>query len=102
MPKGVARVQGSSGEYINHFNMIRLRVTGEGSLKLTLRSLQNVREFQIADITMSATTDIQPFRLANFKSQRASLEIGTTSINEHFRINRIIIYTRPIEAEYPA
>jgi hypothetical protein len=102
MPKGTARIQGSSGEYINHFNMIRMRVTGSGNLKLTLNSLQDVRQFQLADISMSSSTDIQPFRLANFQTQRASITIGTTNINEHFRINRIIVYSRPIEAEYPA
>lgn len=102
MPKGTARAQGSSGEYINHFNMVRMRVTGSGNLKLTLKSLQDVREFALADISMAESTDIQPFRLANFQTQRASLTLGTNNINEHFRINRIIIYSRTIEAEYPS
>lgn len=102
MPKGTARAQGTSGEYLNHFNMVRMRVTGNGNLKLSLQSLGALKEFQIVDIPMSPNTDIQPFRLANFITQRAALNIGTTGINEYFRINRIIIYSRPFSTEYPA
>lgn len=102
MPKGTARGIGSSGEFFNHFNMVRLRVTGNGNLKLTLKSLQSVKQDQLADISMSETTDVQPFRLANFVTQRAAIEIGTDNINEYFRINRIILYSRPFDSEYPS
>lgn len=101
MPRGAARTQGSSGEYINHFNMVRMRVNGEGTLKLKLHSLQSVRSEQLADIQMSETTDIQPRVLANFSTQRAALEGKTVSINDYFKINRIIIYSRPLFSEYP-
>lgn len=101
MPKGTARSHGSSGELINHFNMVRMRVTGTGNLRLTLFSLNDVKWQSLPDIVMSETTDIQPRKLANFKTQRASLQIGTVNINEYFRINRIIIYSKPIYSEYP-
>lgn len=102
MPKGTARSHGSSGEMVNHFNAVRLRVVGQGSLKLKLLSLQDVQEQQLADLPMSLVTDTQPTRLANFTTQRASLEIKTTSINDYFRINRIIIFSRPVAVEYPS
>jgi len=102
MPKGTARSRGSSGEMVNHFNAIRLRVVGQGSLKMKLFSLQDVQEQQLADLPMSLRTDTQPTRLANFTTQRASLEIMTNSINDYFRINRIIIFTRPVASEYPS
>jgi len=102
MPKGTARSHGSSGEVINHFNAVRLRVIGQGSLKLKLKSMQDVQEQQLADLPMSLRTDTSPTRLANFTNQRASLEIQTTSINDYFRINRIIIFSRPVASEYPS
>lgn len=101
MPKGTARSHGSSGELVNHFNMIRIRVVGTGSLKMSFFSLDNMKRQDLPDISMSARTDIQPRKLANFKTQRASLQIGTNNINDYFRINRIIIYSRPIYSEYP-
>lgn len=101
MPKGTTRPHGSSGEVISHFNMVRLRVNGRGNLKLKLLSMQDVTYQQLAEIQMADTTNIQPRVLANFKEQRAKLEIGTTSINDFFRINRIIIYTKFFASEFP-
>lgn len=102
MPKGTARSSGSSGEYISHFNAIRMRVIGTGSLKLTFYSLQDMTSQQLADIPLNEATNIQPTRLANFMEQRASLELGTTSINDYFRVNRILIFSKPTFTSYPA
>src|SRR3990167_6309161 len=100
MPKGMARSAGSSGENISHFNSVRMRVIGTGSLQMTLFSLQDVRSEVLVPFTMSLTTNIQPTRLANFIEQRASLEVKTTAINEYFRINRIIIFSRKFASSY--
>ena len=101
MPRGTARSQGSSGEAISHFNAVRMRVVGTGFLKMTFFSLQNQTYFQMADLEMSEITHISPIRLANFIDQRASLQIETHSINDYFKINRIIIFSREFAAEYP-
>lgn len=101
MPKGVARSSGSSGEQISHINMVRLRVTGQGALKLALLSLQDVNRQQLYDIPLSPRTAIQPRTLANFKEQRAKLEIGTNTINDYFRITRIILYSKYFASEFP-
>lgn len=101
MARGTPRSSGSAGEIISHFNMIRMRVTGRGALKIAMLSLQDVNRQQLSDISMSDRTNIQPRVLANFKEQRAKLELKTVSINDYFRINRIIIYSRYFAAEYP-
>ena len=101
MPKGVARQQGSSGELISHFSAVRLRVVGNGILRLTMYSLQDVESSTLPTITMATSTNRQPAVLANFIQQRASLEIKTTDINEWFRINRVIVFTKPLWADYP-
>lgn|SRR5574339_723592 len=102
MPRGTARTHSSIGERISHFNAVRMRVVGVGFLKLTFYSLQDQTSFQLADIEMAEITRISPLRLANFIEQRASLRLQTNSINEYFRVNRIIIYARDYSAEYPA
>jgi hypothetical protein len=101
MPKGTTRSSGSSGEYISHFNAVRMRVLGTGNLKLTLYSFQDINYFQMADLPMSLATNIQPTRLANFMEQRASLKLGTDSINDYFKITRILIFTKPTFTSYP-
>ncbi len=101
MPKGSARGSGSSGEGINNFNAVRMRLTGSGSLLMSMFSLDDIRNTTLVPFTMSATTNIQPTRLCNFNEQRASLKIQTTAINEHFRINRIIIFSKEIFTSYP-
>lgn len=97
---GTAR-ESSSGENIYHFNAVRLRVVGQGSLKLAMFSLQDVTTELLADLPMSMRTNIQPNRLANFMDQRASLELKTVTINDYFRVNRIIIFSRETYSEYP-
>jgi hypothetical protein len=101
MPLGTALGSGSTGEAIIHFNAIRLRVVGTGQLRPTMISLQGVESQVLVPLTMSTTTDIQPTRLCNFIKQRAQLELKTTSLDEIFKINRIIVFAKPIFSDYP-
>lgn len=93
--------EGSSGENISHFTAVRLRVVGSGNLNMTLYSLDDVNSQVLAPLAMSATTNIQPTRLANFNEQRAALWLGTTEKDEYFRINRIILFSKEIFTSYP-
>ena len=101
MPLGTAK-DGSGGENIVHFNGVRMRVVGSGNLLMSLYSLDDVRSFTLVPFTLASTTRFEPFRLANFMEQRASLEIKTTAINEWFRINRVLVYAKPTFVDYPA
>lgn len=92
--------KGSPGNIL-HFNGIKLRVFGLGNLKLTLRSVQNVNEFEMVDHSMVTATNREPFVLANFKEQRAQLEITTDAIGETFTISKIIVFFKPVETGYP-
>lgn len=99
--RGTARPNGSSGENVMHFNAVRLRAVGIGALKLTLFSLQDEHFEALADLPLSHRTSLQPTRLASFIDQRASLELRTLTINDYFRVNRIIIYNKEFASEYP-
>jgi len=93
--------RGSAVGAINHYNAVRMRVTGAGSLQMKLLSLDDIDTQTLVPFTMAATTQREPTRLANFKSQRARLEIKTTLIDETFRISKIIIFSKPVESEFP-
>lgn len=100
-PVGAALSEGSSGENISHFAAIRIRLTGTGSLNMSVYSLDDVRSKDLVPFTMAAVTRIVPTRLVNFMEQRAAFELKTTEIDETFRINRIIIFTKEIFTSYP-
>jgi hypothetical protein len=91
----------ANAENINHFGSIRLRVKGSGNLQLTLYSIDNVKSQSIPAIGMQENTNIQPTRLCNFVQQRAALEVKTTAIDEQFKIDRIIIFSKIIFTSYP-
>jgi|SRR5215203_1758709 len=101
MPKGAALSELSSGESISHFAAIRMRVNGNGALQMTVYSLDDVKSKELVPFTMATTTRIIPTRLVNFMEQRACFEIKTTEIDESFRINRIIVFTRPVYTSFP-
>lgn len=101
MPKGSALSELSSGESISHFAAIRIRVNGNGNLKMEVFSLDDVRSKILVPITMSGATRIIPTRLVNFMEQRACFELKTTEINELFKINRIIVFQKEVFTSYP-
>ena len=97
----MARKASASEGLINHYTGVRLRVTGSGVLKMNLYSLDSVNTVALPNLTMAATTAREPFVLANFKSQRAQLEIRTDEIDERFRISKIVLYMKPSETQFP-
>ena len=101
MPIGSALSETSSGESISHFAAIRVRVNGTGNLKMTVYSLDDQRSKVLVPFTMAPKSRIIPTRLVNFVEQRASFELKTTEINEKFRINRIVIFTKEVYTSYP-
>jgi hypothetical protein len=102
MPLGTARPHGSHGDFINHCTGIRLRIVGAGNLNLTLFAPDGVASQTLVPIPLSATTRVHPFRLANFNQYRMQLSCSTTVIDEVMRVNRIIVFMKPIATMEPA
>jgi hypothetical protein len=101
MGKGAALSEMSLGENISHFAAIRIRVNGIGELKMRVFSLDDERVKQLVPFQMEYTTRLVPTRIVNFVEQRAAFELKTTTINERFRINRVIIYLKEIYTSHP-
>jgi hypothetical protein len=91
-----------SGEYEHHVVGVRMRVTGSGNMDLSLTDYDDIQTQNLVPIIMTATTRIEPLRLANFQSQRIRLVGGVSEINEWFQIQRILIFAKPVAQEYPA
>lgn len=88
-------------ENIIHFGGIRLRVVGSGNLRPTMYSFDKIKSSVLVPLVMNSTDNIEPTRISNFVSQRMMLRLETTAINEIMRINRIIIFAKPIYTSYP-
>lgn len=91
-----------SGEFEHHVVGTRMRVVGIGNMKLSLTDLDDIQTEVLVPIPMALTTRFEPFRLANFQSQRIRLVGKTTEIGETFKIQRILLYGKPVAQEYPA
>jgi len=88
------------GELI-HFNAVRLRVTGSGNLRLSLRSLDNINVSTLAVLPMLNVTNRELVTLSNYIDQLGQLELKTTAINETFSLSRIVIFVKPIATSHP-
>lgn len=90
----------SNGEILHHV-AIRIRVTGTGSLRTSLHSLDDVNSQTLFPLTMIASTNREETILANYTDQYGQIEVKTTGIDEIFNIDRIIFFVKPDAAEYP-
>lgn len=102
MAIGATMTEGSGGENIQHFSTIRLRAVGVGFLKMKVYSLDDVKTKDLAPLTLTSGTRIQPNRIVNFVEQRASFELWTENTDEWLRINRISVYLKEIYTSHPA
>jgi hypothetical protein len=97
------------GEQINHFAGVTMRVTGHGNLIPTWITQewgvdgqpQVGKTKQMAPVVLPQPAGRQPFRLGSFVAQRASLELKVTQIDETFRINRIVVWVKPLWTGFP-
>lgn len=90
-----------SQEAILHFGSITLRVVGTGDLVPTFYSYDKVYSQKLLPIPMTEVSGREPNRLSNFKAQRAVLRLETTKINEHFSINRIVLFAKKMYTSFP-
>lgn len=87
---------------IVHTTGLRMRVVGEGDLKMRLLSLDAVEEQVLVPFALETRTAKPLFRLANFQQPGTQLELSQTELDDRMRVNSIIIYVKPVFAEYPA
>lgn len=86
---------------INHYSSVRMRITGSGSLDMTMYSQDDTYSTTLVPFTMRSTSNIRPNRLMNFMHQRAYLKCSTNVSGEWFKINKIVIYAKEVFVDYP-
>jgi len=101
MARGSAASEGSGGDNVQHFSTIRLRVTGQGFMYMSVQSLDGVRDKALVPLKLEAANRIIPNIIVNFVEQKACFEFRVDGLNEYVRMHRIIIYMKEIYTSTP-
>lgn len=96
-----AAAQAPITDQICHYAGITVRVTGSGQLRPSWHTLDAGKSKTLAPIPLPWARGKFPFRLGGFTAQRAALRIEMTAVNEHFAINRVILWCAPLWTGYP-
>lgn len=86
---------------ILHAAAVRYRLVGSGVFRTKLKSLNEVNEVDLPNITMASATNRMPTILANFNEQMMFVEITTTAIDETFTLDSIRLFITPVATGYP-
>jgi hypothetical protein len=89
-----------SDEGIIHYGAVKVRVNGMGNLVPTFSNLDGTKIQIMPSFVMSGMPGLEPIKLVSFKTQRAFLRLGTSQLNEIFKINRVIVYVKPLWSQY--
>lgn len=104
MPRNAMK---SRGDAINHYNGLRLRVIGAGSLQVNSYAFSgdndnpDVLVETLVPYTMASATKVEPTLLMNAKEFRLSIEVKVTEINEYFEIQRMVVFMKPLFTGVP-
>lgn len=88
-------------EEIMHYAGVRMRVTGQGTLKQIFYSLDYINTDTLADLTLKTANNTQPFTISNFIDQDAALKVFTQSTDDYMAVSKLIIYMNPIATGWP-
>ncbi len=96
-----ALLPNENDENLIHYGGVRMRISGSGNLQATMLGMDSIVTNPLATTALSNAPGKDIFLLGNLISQKARLLLKTTAINETFKINRIILYTKDIYTSYP-
>lgn len=63
--------------------------------------MDDVYTDQLTNLQMQTALNTSPTLLANFRQERASLEIKTENLGERFEIHRILVFKKPVASGHP-
>lgn len=87
-------------ENILHVGGFSIRVVGDLPLHPILYDLDSVDNQILDDIILTETNEFEPFKLANFKSQRTKLKLYNDQMSAYFDITRIVLYVKKLWTDY--
>jgi hypothetical protein len=96
-----ALVYSSAFGRVNHFTKLQFRVTGSGTLILTVKGEDGVKTATPPSITLAASPGIEPFRLINFINEKMAVKWRTNALAAKWAMNRVMIFSKELWDERP-
>lgn len=84
-----------------HFVSALFRVHGSASLNLTMYSLDNARFYTAKPLAVINSPGVEPTRIINFRTQKGALEMRITKRNEYAKIDKVVIFAKPVAQQLP-
>lgn len=103
----MAKSGGIVGDIV-HTVGVRYRVRGSGTLRTRLYNMgeigsdvQDQRNADLDNLTLSLSTAREKTALANFQDQGIQIYFRTISIDEVINISKIVCFVKPVAESYP-
>lgn len=87
--------------WLNHFAGIKLRVSGSGTLTVTLYGEDNSNNTSGPSVTLAATPGLEPDVLINFINEKMKVRFRVTSAGNYFTLSKVTIYSKPLWMRRP-
>lgn len=90
----------AAGNFLYHCIAVRFRVTGTGTFKSELSSLDDIKGRTLPDLTLSSASDKYPNQLTNLITPRMKLEFYVDEIEADFVLRQVQFYIKPVATGY--
>lgn len=91
----------ASGDGLNHYAFIRMRLNGVGNVDITLYGIDD-NPVSFPPFVLASQLPSQEFdRLVNFINERLSIRIGVNALDEWFNVFRVVAFGKPYGASRP-
>ena len=92
---------GNADEVVNHFTAIRLRIRGEGALKIAVRGLDSTYIIQLQGLSLSPAPGKPLTRGFNFVNERCSVKFQLDQPNEWMHMTKFALYVSGLWEQRP-
>lgn len=89
-------------EGIYHFGGVSIRIRGNGSLAITLRSQDNAKTLTAIPYSLASAPGIDIFRQFNFQAQKCAVKCRLVNANEQMICTKFSLLTKWLWSETPA
>lgn len=86
---------------ISHYAGTRIGMTGQGTIKQIFQSADYINTLQFGNVILRTSNNRSPFSLANFTDQHAALRVYMDQLDDYMRVDKIVIFAKPVFTGYP-
>lgn len=92
----------SSGDALNHYAALRLRINGSGNLDVTLYGIDDAPLAIPPFVLISTSPSLEFTRLVNFINERLSIKLSMDTAGEWFKLFRAVVFGKQYGVSRPS